>query len=366
MVYFTKNSGFVNLKASRPKKNFDAVWKMALSLGAVEFIRMFYPKLFALLDLTKKLIYITMSGMEVYAATFYSSIGMRISDVIIVLPLKNGKLLYLLIEQQHEPKTDISERMHQFALDLMTNYPNAIVKICVVYTGPPDKPLAPNCGTHEGFYCYNQEDWSSTTRFPIKTALGYSNEELIKDNQRFSLIFLAWRRLHEYGDSDKAARERGYKELFSRAIKLGYHPSRSEDYFIFRFFWGIFIFEKDTPFANKIHQECSMNFITLSELNRLYPETIIEGYRKEFTAIGIEQGIEQERARSRELIRERNREQIRQKRQSQIDSAKIMLEANSPIDLIIRVTRLSKSKVLAIKAELERESADPPQPPAKA
>jgi hypothetical protein len=67
-----------------------------------------------------------------------------------------------------------------------------------------------------------------------------------------------------------------------------------------------------------------MNCFSIEDLNRLYVEAIIEGYREKFVAIGVKQ--ERERFR-----------------QSNIDSAKVMLKAKAPINDITAVTRLRKS-----------------------
>jgi hypothetical protein len=328
----TKKSRIKGTSLKRPHHNYDAAWKGVLYYGALYFILYFFAKYAKLLDGSPDIKLETYSGVELPLSDFITDVGMRISDVIIVVTLKSGQVIKFVIEQQHAPNSDINFRLYHMHCRLIAASPKGKFEFFIIHSGPPDSKPNAKSEPKRGFFSYAPGEWKIHFYFPTVSVLDLSEDELRKDTRPFSLILLAWILLFKYGDATEEARERGYKEVFDRARELNLDHDRY--LFIYRFLWSIFVVDENSALANKIKEQYLMTIISVEQFRRDYPEALLNKCRMDTTR-EVTQKVTQE---------------------TSIDIAKRMLREGISINKVVVTTKLSREKVVALKAQQKARS----------
>jgi hypothetical protein len=336
----TKKSRIKGTSFKRPHHNYDAAWKGVLYYGALYFILYFFPHYAKLLVGSPKIKLETYSGVELSLSDFITDVGMRISDVIIVATLKSGQVIKFVIEQQHASNSDVSFRLYHMQCRLMGASPKGNFEFFVIHTGPPDSKPGTNSEPKRGFLSYIHRGWKIHFFFPTVSVLDLSEDELRKDTRPFSLILLAWILLFKYGDATEEARERGYKEVFDRAREL--NLDHDQYLFIYRFLWSIFVVYENSALAKKIEEQYLMTIISVEQFRRDYPEALLNKCRMDTT---------------REVTRKVTRKVTREvTRETSIEIATRLLSGGMSINKVVEATKLSREKVVALKAQQKASS----------
>jgi predicted transposase YdaD len=275
----------------------DLAWKKALSDGARDAIAYFMPDLAADMDASGDVTAI--SGMELPVIGSDTEKGMRLLDVFLNVPLRNGDRgnVALLVEQQHRNDESFALRMLEMYVRLREKSRLRATALAI-FTGDAKNvdTYADSCYGVELSFRYN------TFHLPGKTL-----DELKRDKRPFARVVLAGRMSLEAGD-DVKSREKYAWEILNMTGDRDYDKEQMK--VILNFSRGIFRLN-EPEISEKLKEAYKMKTIPLEDYVR-------------------------------EIVREEGREE------GKLEVARSMLADELPVEMIRKYTGLEKDDILSL------------------
>jgi hypothetical protein len=318
--YHSENKIFEVLQMTvNPHKWRDVAWKKAIIDGAQDAIAYFMPDLASNMDASREVIGII--GMELPVKDSDSDKDMRISDVLLNVPVKGGEdwSVACLVEQQDAYDNCFAARMFDSVVRLRASRPAGRVTGFAIYTGD-SKDV--NLYTET---CYGLELSLKFRSFHVPS---YTVEELRSDNRPFAQVMYAGRMSYESGN-DLALRAKFAQELLNKTDNMNYDNIQRK--YILEFSERIFRL-KDPKMSDELREAYNMKTVSLKELsNQLSKE--------EGIMIGEERGIKigEERGEDRGM------------KKTKLEVARKMLARKMSVNDIADITGLNEQDILSIQ-----------------
>ena len=278
----------------------DEIWKEIIEKLFPEFIEFFLPNLFNDIDFNEKIISLEQEFNKLFPK---SSEKKRRTDKLIQVTLKNKqkKLILIHIEIQGYYDKKFDERMYSYQYKIYDRFKKDIVALAVFTENrknyKPDKFYRENYGT-EITYKYN-----------VYKVLEQSEQELLKSKNIFSVVVLA--SLFSLKSNNNEDMKLNFKiELAKLLFKRNYSTKYFSD--LLKFI-DVLLLVSDEMKDNLFYEE-------VRKMAKTKEEKEVIGNFERFVI-----------------------------KKEKLDTAKIMLKNNEPIEKIVKYTGLKKEEIEKLK-----------------
>jgi hypothetical protein len=230
----------------------DVTFKKVLTSCPKDFLELFMPKLYKDYDEKDNIIVVT--GSEQYEFGIYSDKGMRISDVLFIVPLKSGinEKVGCFIEIQHLKDNNFSKRIHDICFRESNKNQFNYITACAIYTGNS-----------------NNVNYHATNKYGFKTRIEFSSfhvkdfnvNKLSRNNNPFAIVMYA-ALLSLKSGNNPLLREKYAEELLDMVDKKQYNNSQKK--VILDFVQNIFLLSK-SDISNNLRSKFDMILLPLTD-----------------------------------------------------------------------------------------------------
>jgi hypothetical protein len=287
----------------------DRLYKWLLIFAPEEFLAFFMTDLFNDYDTSEKIIAI--NGLELPIEGAGTDKGMRISDVLMIIPMKGGQnnKIACLIELQHENAEDFGRRMYDLSIRQSTQGQFDMVTACAFFTGGSKNVY---------FHSETRYGLKITVEFRSFHIQNYEVETLRQDKTPFGRVLYAGLSSFLSGDNLEL-REKYAWELLDMADDMEYTSKQRR--LILEFSRGIFRLN-DSKISKKQKEAYNMKMIPL---------------------------VDQRDEMLRQLVKEEGIEEATFK------FVRNLLSMGFPVETIKKATGLNEATILSLKKDMRVE-----------
>jgi hypothetical protein len=320
-----KKQGIASKKNDEPKSKYDSAWKKVIKKLFKDFLEFFYPEIYRAIDFTKEITFLDNELKEIIPD---SNLGDRVADVLVKVHLRDGQATYICIiihiEVQGDPQSDFMHRMFIYYYRIFDKEVEKKIPVISVAMLTDD-----NASFRRDVYESKLLGFEIRMKIPVVKILDYKlnkelKEKLETSTNPMSMIVRAQLKSLEIKKADANTKFEVTKELIRECYRFGY--SRGDTRIIMHFFaWAIrlpaSLKNRIRSEIKKVEEELKMEYIPLWERDS-HEEGVKIGV-KEGKKVGVKEGA----------------------KDKAIEIAKKSLEEGLPIELIVKLTGLSKEEI---------------------